>query len=215
MLRRRRFLGTVAAGGALSIAGCSLLGDALSDEAQPAIVSQDALDETGYSHERTDEQTLSETVEVADESQDVELTSWLVEYAYGGAIDVDLSNPVRYLLFSTPTVSVAGRDVNPLEQIDKEELLSKMSSRSEFEGLENIEIVGERQVETLDTEVEITEFDAETEDADVDVRLHLGSVTNEGDLIVFFAAHPEALDETANVDLLTEGIEHPVDPDDI
>jgi len=215
MVSRRRVLGAVAAGGVVSVAGCSLLDDALNDEAQPAIVGEAALDETGYSHDRTDEQTLSETVEVGDQTQDVELTSWLVEYAYGGAIDVDLPNPVRYLLFSTPTVSVAGRDVNPLGQVDEEELLSKMSSRMEFEGLEGIEAVGERTVETLGNEVEITEFEAETEDSDVDVRLHLGSLTNEGDLIVFLGAHPEAVDEADNVDTLTGGIEHPVDPDDI
>jgi len=84
-----------------------------------------------------------------------------------------------------------------------------------LEELENIEIVGERPVETLGNEVEITEFQAETEDSNVDVRLHLGSVTNEGDLIIFLGAHPKVVEETENVDTLTRGIEHPVDPDEI
>ncbi len=215
MISRRRVIATLAAGGAVSLAGCSLLEDVLSDEAKPAIVGEEALSETGYSHERTDEQTLSETVDVGALSQDVSLTNWLVEYGYGGDLDLDLSNPIRYLLFSTPTVSVAGRDVNPLEQIDTEELLSEMSSRSEFEGLEDIEKAGSRDVETLGETVEIQEFHAQTEQGDIDVRLHLGSLTNDGDLIVIFAAHPEAIDETDNVDILTDGIEHPVDPDDI
>lgn len=59
----------------------------------------------------------------------------------------------------------------------------------------------------LDDRVTVEEFDAESERG-VQLRLHLGDRTHDGDLLIFLGLHPERLDMADDIDTLAEGTVH-------
>ena len=216
MQTRRALLGTLAGATLVSLAGCTLFEDEIEKAARQAVVREEALDETGYSHERTDEFVFEETIEVADESRDVRLTNYSTTYRKTPADSGDELDDVEksfssFVLFSTPTVSIAGRDVNPFDRLDEKELLNRLLDEADVEGVQDIEVVGEQTVEVLDRTVMVTEYEGRTEQEGVDVVLHLGTLTNDGDFIAFVGTYPDVLDETDAILTLAEGIDHPVD----
>lgn len=216
MTTRRSVLATIAGAGAVSLAGCALLGGETEAEAAPALVSDEALAEAGYQHDETSERKFEETIEVADESHDISLTNWLAEYSRdpGAALDELAGDDLefaRFVVFSTPTVSLAGRDVNPFDRLDEEVLLERLLDKADVAAIEDIQRVGEQDVTVLDEDVEVGEFHGETQQDGIDVTFHLGDLTNEGDFIVFLGAYPALLPESENVFTLAEGIEHPAE----
>jgi hypothetical protein len=208
MHTRRATLGALAAAGVTALAGCSLLDDATSQEAEPAAVAESAAGSAGFEHDRLRDQSYEQTVEVADESQELQLTNWTNRYTRAAAgVEFDAAT---FLLFTTPTVTVAGQTANPFGQFDTEQLLQEMVDRLDTGPVQSIQRVGERTVTVLDDQVTIEEFDAES-DGGVQLRLHLGDSTHEDDLLVLFGLHPELLDMTADIDTLAEGTVHPAE----
>jgi hypothetical protein len=221
---RRRILGAAAGGCAAALAGCSLLGDSTGTSADPAEVNDDALSETQFAHDTTRKNETERTVEVGGESRDVTLTNWVAEYLnpIGPALGVEAA---RFTIFATPTVSVAGQDINPFRRLDDEALIEAMVERSGTGAVEDVEMVSERSVDVLGESVTITEYEAQTAANGVDLRLHLGYRTHEGDFLVLFGAHPdpngefdlpegfdpEMLDASGDIDTLAGGTDHPVD----
>lgn len=215
-MNRRTALGALATAGVGSLAGCFLLNDTIEESAQPARVGDDALGETGYEHQRTEDAVREETIEAGGESRDVKLTNWISEYSRS-LPEADL-DAARFGLFASPTVSVAGNDVNPFEQFDDERLVTELVDRVGL-GVEDIEKVDDRTVSVLGTDVNFSEFVGTSTEYSVEVRLHLGHLTNDGDFVVCFAGHPdpeslglEVFEETENINTLAEATEHPTDP---
>lgn len=216
MQTRRALLGTLAGGTLASLAGCTLLGDEITESAQQAGVSDDALAETGYSHERTDKFDFEETLTVADESRDVRLTNYLTTYrkaaAHSGAEPDDIDGQFgSFGILSTPTVSIAGRDVNPFDRLDEQQLLKRLLDETEMEGIEDIEPVDEQTIDVLDEMVTLTEYEGRTEQDGFDVRLHLATLTNAGDFLALLGAYPDVLSEAENIGTLAQGTVHPVE----
>lgn len=212
MQTRRSVLSLVASAGLVSLSGCPLLSDTTEASSSPARVSEQALDGTGYEQQRMEDFSREDTIEVAGESQEVKLTNWVTEYRrampeFDGDIDA-----ASWTLVTSPTVSIAGRDVNPFERMDEERLLRRVLDRIDKVGVENIQQVGERTVSVLGEDVEITQFQARTEEEGIDVFIHMGHLTHDGDFVVLHGIHPTLLDESATMDQLAEGTEHPVDP---
>jgi hypothetical protein len=208
MHTRRAALGTLAATGVAALAGCSLLNDPLERAADPAAVEESVADSAGFEQNELIKQANETSVEVKNESRDVSLTNWLNRYTRATPeIDLDAA---LFGLLTTPTVTLAGQSANPLRQLDRERLLQEMLDRLGVVPVENIQQVGERQVTVLGDAVPVEEFLAET-DQRVELRLHLGDLTNESDLLVLFALHPELLDLTEDVDTLAEGVVHPAE----
>lgn len=207
-MNRRSVLTTIGSAGFVSLSGCPFIGGPVEATAGEPRVGQSALDQTDYTHERSDQFKLEETVEVADESQEVSLTNWIV--AYRKELDALETLPAQFSIVSSPTVSVAGRSVNPFRRIDEKRLLEKLASRLGHDGLENLEEVDDRNITVLDESVEFTEYKGETEEG-VDVTVHLGNLTHDGDFLMLLGVHPEEVDESDTVATLAGGTEHPVD----
>jgi len=206
MRTRRATLAALGGLGGAALAGCLFVDDPLEAAAEPAAVGEEALDETDFEHDKLTEGVREETVEVGDESQDLRLTNWTNRYtAPVEEVDIDAA---WLSLFTTPTVSVAGRSVNPFDRLDRELLVEEMVERIDTGPVEDIGRVGEREVTVLEETVTVDEFEAQTETG-IELRLHVGDRTHEGDLLVLFGLHPELLDRTDDLDTLFEGVVHP------
>jgi len=208
MHTRRATLGAFAAAGVTALAGCSRFEDVLEQEADPAAVEESAAGSAGFEQDGLSEQTYEQRVEVADESQELRLTNWTNQYTRVAAgVEFDAAT---FLLFTTPTVTVADQSANPFGQLDTERLLQEMVDRTDTGPIQDIQRVGERTVRVLGESVTVEEFAAESEGG-VRLRLHLGDRTHDGDLLVFLGIHPELLDMSADIDTLAEGTVHPAE----
>lgn len=208
MRTRRATLAAFAGAGGVALAGCLFSDDSLEASAEPAAVDETAVDDTGFEHEGLTERTHEETVEAAGESQSLRLTNWTSQYVIAvPAVDLD---GARVSLFTTPTVTVAGRSANPFGRLDRERLLAAMVEALGT-GIEDVERVGGREVTVLGRSVTVDEFEARTEPGGIDLRLHLGDRTHEGDLLVAVGLHPERLELTGDVDTLLGGTVHPAE----
>lgn len=209
---RRAFLGTIAAAGTVSLAGCTLFEDTIEKSASPVTVPEETLTATGFEHRDTKERAFERTVDVGEESRDLRLTNFIVSYgkeladfgADGATID----------LFSTPTVSVAGREANPFDRFDDRRFLREIIDRAGGSGVENLQETGTRSVSVFGGSVEFTQYDATTEigGQQITARLHFGRTINEGDIVAFLGIHPELLDESENVYTAVENSVHPSEP---
>lgn len=212
MYSRRATLAAMAGGAAVSLSGCALLGNEIEQSASPAAVSEQSLQETGYNEQRMDDQTFEQTVTVNDEDRDLRLTNWITEYAkLPGA---DEQSVASFLIFTTPTITVAGRSANPFEAFGEEQLIRRLLDQSERTDANDLEKDGERETEILGESVTLSTYQTtqSVEGQEIDVSIYFGELANDGDLLFVLGAHPELLDESENMYQLAEGIEHPVEP---
>ena len=192
------------------LAGCSfiesVLEDALDREASPAVVPESVLAETSYEHDSRDEWTVAETLEVGGESREVSLTNKLTRYRLGlDSIEFDRS---WFVLFTSPTVSLAGQEANPFWVLDEETLVERLLGRVDTAAVQDVEKTGEREIELLGEPQTVTEFEGSTE-FDIDVRIDLSQRTHSGDVLVVLAVYPELTALAEDIDTLAAGAEHP------
>lgn len=222
-MHRRRLLGVIAGGAGVALAGCSFLTEENGDTAEPAGVEADSLEETAFQHDRLTSREQTETVDIAGESEDIELTNWTNRFVLElPAIDLQAA---RFSIFTTPTVTVADQDANPFQLMDDEALLQAMVDTLDTGPVEDIERIGEREVTVLDETVTLTEYQGQTDQDGIDVRLDLGHRTHEEDFLVLFALYPDPesdqfsdadaaiLDHSTDIDTLAAGVKHPIDSD--
>lgn len=216
MHTRRAVLGAIAGAGAASLAGCSLLGDSVEESADPAAVSDDALSATGFDHNGTEEKVLEETVEAGDESRDIKLTNYLAKY--GKALEGMGQDAATFRIFTTPGVTVAGQQVNPLRALDDEQLLQTVIDRAGASGVDNLEQVGTRSVTVLGNDEQFQQYEGTTEieGEEIEVLLHFGRTSNEGQMVSMLGGHPKAepLNESENIYTLAEDVVHPADTEE-
>lgn len=186
------------------LAGCT--GGALSFSASPASVDEAALESANYTGQAPEQVTVNETVEVAGVSRQVTATTWTASYAAN-------DTPATLVVASTPDATVAGQSVNPIARLTGKELLQRVAQEignSDQVDLEDVEVVQRENREILGQETEVTTFatTASTEQGDVPIRVHLASVSHEGDVVVLVGVHPEAVDERSTQLTLMEAAEH-------
>jgi len=212
MYSRRAALAAMAGGAVVSLSGCALLGDAIEQSASPAAVGEQTLQETGYEEQRMDDQTFEQSVTINDEERDLRLTNWVTEYAKLPGNDEQ--SAASFLIFTTPTVSVAGRSANPFDAFDEEQLIRRLLDRSDQIGASGLEKDGERETEILGESVTLSTYQTtqSIEGQEITVSMYFGEVANDGDLLFVLGAHPELFDESENIYQLAENIEHPVEP---
>lgn len=207
MHRRRDVLGVLGTVGAVSLAGCSLLQSTFEQSASPAGIEPDALESTGFEHRGSEELAFEETVDALGQSRDLRLTNWLV--THGKSVGDVGPDAAQLQLFSTPSVTVAGNEINPFADLDDEELLGEVGGGSSGDFEEG----SSRTVETLGEEVGFTRYETQRQigGEQVTASVHVGRFSNEGDLLTAVGTHPEALDEAENVYELAGAIDHPVE----
>ena len=215
MMRRRQVLTTLGALGVGLSAGCTELvfNERAEYDASEAAVSEDALRETGYQHGDTQEQTFEETVSAGGVERTVVATTWISTYRKSIDLLGDERDAARFAVVSTPAIEIAGKSFNPVDSMSHEELLERFKDQfsGQNEQLEDIEYVESRDEVILGDEVEVSTFSTTTtmQGQEVELYIHVATVTHEGDLIVAVGAHPAALSqERSNTYTLMRSIEH-------
>lgn len=192
-------------------AGCL---DLLSDDeparfvAPPTSVSDDALEETNYELDSTEETEETRTFEVAGQSRDVEVINHVSEYHK--VIDMGPLGAARGAVFATlctPAVSVLGRTFNPIEEMDNRELADR--AQSQYEELSIDSEIDRLTVRVLDEAVTLSKFEGEATfmGVGVDVFVHTALVEGDEEFVAVFGVYPRILPgEEEAVVALSEGV---------
>jgi hypothetical protein len=189
-------------------AGCSgLLGGDQSFEAANISVSEEALSQTGYESTEVREYTVSED---AVNDTDVNITSRLAGYEKGYG---NLSGYVVAL--ATPKSEIAGVDVNLLGELNKQRLVAEALSRSGEADVEveeaDLETVGTTQVTILDTDANVTTYEATVARSgqEADVLIHATRIEHDDDYVIAVGIQPASADDgEGDIIAMFEGIEH-------
>ena len=172
-MNRRLFVAAAAAGAVGASAGClsDLIDDMTTFEASPVRVDEETAADAGYEYKGTEESV--EEREFGGET--VEVTNYITEYTRTIQLPLDGlgSEPEAgvFALVSTPQVTVAGEDFNPVEEMSRAELVEYV--QEQYEDLEVDENVGGWAV---------TKEDAEELDATLSFETWTGSATLQGDV---------------------------------
>lgn len=224
-MNRRVFLGASVSGIVGVTAGClsGIINDETTFEASPVRVSPDAGDETDYEHTRTEERVVHREYE----GESYEETSYVSEYAREvehSLEDLESSSvPAVVSVVSTPTVVVAGEELETLADRDPEVIAE--SVQDEYEDFDVENNVGGRAVEIDDLEIRVS-FDtydatatvADDADAEIDCVVDVVRFDAGEDSLVTIGIYPddedlELSDEQDEVDTLLAGLEHGEDVD--
>lgn len=215
MYQRRQILASGAAGLLLLSSGCTklVLNERAEYTASQATASDASLEETGYKHADTREQTIEESFEVGGVSRTVVASNWITTYEKSLEVQGQQQEAARLAVVTTPAIKVLGRTFNPVDEMSHEELLDRFKDQmsGKYEGLDDIEHVESRDEVILGEEVEVSTFrtTATLQGEDVELYIHVTTVTHEGDLVVAVGAHPAAFaQERANSYELMRSIEH-------
>lgn len=192
-------------------AGCiGSLSGPVTASATEVSVSDAALDDTGYEHNRTEDMTITRTFSAAGQSKDAEVTNWISEYHKTVGIEGIAERPVAaFVVFSSPKVEVLGKSFNPLDKYSDRELAETFTER--MDRVENVREVDSRTESMLGTSTEVTEFEATVTTAlglEFDATLHVTKVEHDGDFVVAVGAHPQQLDGEDDVNALLRGVQH-------
>lgn len=209
-MKRRNVLAGMGGLAAAALAGC--LGAVGMDvhEASPAGVDPEVRADTGYEQTGVQELVVEETFEVSGYSEEVVVTNYVTEHDR----EVDLGplgsqRAAVFVVLSTPQVSLAGRDFNPVEDMDAEELIGLVEEN--YDSIENVRHDTDEEVVVLDQETTNARFeaDAQFDGRDVPVYVHITeAVQTAEDHLVTIGVYPQEVhdDEDENVKAMMEGV---------
>jgi len=188
-----------------------LLGnEALSFKASAATVEESAAEEAGYEFNGTESTTRTRSVTVAGQEREVEVTNRITTYEK--RVEIPVLGEAKagvFSLISTPAVEVAGRTFNPVGDYDNDRLVGLVESQ--YEGLSDVERVGERETTVLGRETNVTRYaaTAEFQGQEIDVYVHVTKVRDGDDFVVAVAVYPQRLDgERENVAGMLSAVRH-------
>jgi hypothetical protein len=183
-MRLRRTGTVVAACLLLSIAGCT--GLVLEEETDfvAAGANVTGADELGYSHNTTEWQNVTRSVEAAGQEREVTVSSraeLLLDRNGTG------SPGAAFVVVSSPQVNLAGQELNPVADWSQRDLLTEFSGEfDQYGNLTDVEERETRQVRTLGTEADVRVFNATLDDQNRshDVVVSVAKVKHEDDYVV-------------------------------
>jgi hypothetical protein len=195
---------------ALLMGGCTdlITGEEARFEAETATVTQQTLSETNYQEQTVEEDVQERTFEQVDRT--VVVVNMLAEYSRSVNLGLGLSGELaRFTVLASPQVELAGQAFNPLDDLNNQDLALRL--QEQYDNINNIQSVDERDRSLLGETVTVSRFEAEaqTEGEGVEVFIHIAQAQSESDFIVALGVHPKDVDETDNIDRLLEGVQHP------
>ena len=213
MLSRRTLLG-MSVGGVALLSGCVdfVTGDGpLTFQAAPATVPSDTLADTGYELDREEPQTLREEFAVAGQTREVEATNQLAVYHKQFDIPgVGETETGVFAVVTTPSVEIAGREFNPIAELDDGEVLGMFTQQ--YDEMSSPEQIGTETYTVLGESITASVFTAEAvmHGQSVDIRAHIATIRSGDDFIIVVAIYPELVREQEEpaVQQLFESIEH-------
>ncbi len=159
----RKGILTLLVGLLVASSGCVglITGETVEFDSAPASVGDSALEETGYEQSMADEQTIERTVTVAGQERTIRVTNHVRQYDRG----IDLGplgevNAGRFIVFSTPSASVAGKSLNPAASWSNERLVEEVASRNDQ--INDVQFERNRSVEALGESREVAVFSGTT-----------------------------------------------------
>lgn len=191
----------------VATAGCSgILGDGpIEGTASPATVGNDALSQTGYETAKERTYNIEETIEIGNESRQVNVTNHVATYRK----NYTNAPPGAFGVLSTPKVEVLGQDVNPLTALDDQTLMKRVVS--EVQGIEDAEKTGTSTVTMFGNETEMTTFSGTVtrNGQTVDVTAYLVKAEAGDDFVIAGGVHQAGVEAGEDdVRTLIAGIVH-------
>ena len=212
-MRRRAVLASVP--GALLLGGCaSLLGDSTEFEAERGVVSESARSETGYDEANRSERTSEREFQGVDAT--VVVINKITEYSRSVEVPLVVDGELaRFTVLTSPGITVVpGEPANPIEDMSNDDLAMRV--QEQYETIDNVERLDEREAELLGETTTVTRYraDAETEGQSTEVNLHIArgrSERSDGDpdFVVTVGVHPADVDESDDIDTMLAGVGHP------
>lgn len=211
-MKRRTLLGLAGAGTLAATAGCMdiVSGDTIEYRAAGATVPESVSDETGYDFVDTHEITVNEPVGMAGISRDVIATNIQTEFEKTVSIDPLGSAPAAaFSIIATPSVSILGREFNPVADMSTEEIAELI--RDNYDGMGDLSY---QETETHDVggeSVAVSEYlaDASLDGTPIDLELLISeAVSFDDDLVLAIGAYPTLTPaEESNIRSLMAAIE--------
>ncbi|MDZ7730995.1 MAG: DUF6517 family protein [Natrialbaceae archaeon] len=214
-LQRRAMLGLWGVG-LVTTGGCmGLLEDVTTHRSTEATVASEAHDQAGFEHVRTEE--LVEEREFA--GQTVEVTNFVSEYSRTIGVAGPLAAETAiFAALTSPQVSVAGRDFNPLDGMSNRDIAEFVQEH--YEDFSVDDRIAERSVSTLGTEVTVETFSGSATvvgGQEAPVRPEVGRLEHAGDHVIVLGVYPDSpgglsaydpTGEQARITTMIEGIQH-------
>mgnify|MGYP000510101771 CR=1 FL=1 len=206
--------------GLLAVAVCALLvttgclgfitgSEPIYAEAEPASVDAATLEESDYQVYQSEGQNLTREFSIAGQTREATVRNQI--RGYNRTLDLgplgerDLA---RFSAFTSPALSIAGQDLNPIGEWSNGRLVEELSGS--YGSLSGVEFEQNRTVAALGDSRTVATFagTATTSGQEVDVRVHVTSFKHGDDYVVAVAVHPERIDEWDRVRRLIGGLEH-------
>ena len=217
MTSRRAFLAGGATGLVALTSGCLgfVMGDPLEFDAGAVRPTDAALEDSGYEEQDADWERIEETVEFGVE-REIRASIWTAVYNKEVSIQGVGREAAVFAAVSLPAMEVLGRTLNPLDDMDNEEVLEEL--RGEIEGeygtLRDISHDETIDVPILGDQRTVEVYTAKTdlEGQEIEIMLVLTVFDHEDDLLVLLGSHPRLLpDEGVTIEELMESVEHPLE----
>ncbi|WP_254840060.1 DUF6517 family protein [Natronomonas marina] len=196
---RRSFLAAAGTAATGALAGCTgrLTAEGAAFAASGATLPERVQVETGYTHHRTDDSTVSQRFEWYGIGRTVDVTNVVAEYDRAVELDL-LGRRIQAAVFAalaTPKVRLLGREYNPVAGMSTAELAELVQER-----YDEFDVAGARENyawTVAGSGTTVTRFDAEAQllavGRPVDVHLYVsGAVEVGGDFLVTLSVHPQA-----------------------
>lgn len=193
-------------------AGCTgVLTGPVTFSASEATVSDAALEETGYEHNRTEKMEVSRTFSAAGQSKDAEVTNWISEYHQKvGLPGVGEKKVAVFATFASPQVEVLEKSFNPLKKYDDRQLAEQFTTQ--LDSVNDVRKVSSRNQTMLGKSTAVTKFEASvttTVGIEFDAYIHVTKVKHDDDFVVALAVYPQQLSgQSDKVGRLLRGVEH-------
>ncbi|APX98207.1 hypothetical protein BB347_10020 [Natronorubrum daqingense] len=214
-MNRRTVLAGAGTAGLVGLSGCLGLAGLDEHASSPAGVERAIRDDTGYEQTEVEEIPIDEGVDLLLYEESVTVLNHLTEHEK--TVDMGPAGRQRgavFLLLTTPQVSVAGQEFNPVGEMNTEELVELVEDN--YDDISNITHEEDDDVSLLEQDTTQSRFSAEAtfDGTDLDVYLHVTeAVESNDDLLIAIGVYPEYVqaEEEANVRSLIEGVIEDVD----
>ncbi len=178
MRMNRKTLATLSVLMVVLLAGCAGL---TTYSAPPAETDEDLAADYNYNITEQEEITFSESISVADFSQDISVTSWFTLYEKDISnelvSDEDYQSPIIFATINTPSINISDQEYNPLLQSSDEYIKQFISDE-----IDNVEI--HSQVDTINTTHNDTDQDINISKYDATFTLDELGVSFEGYVLI-------------------------------
>ena len=213
---RRRELCAGVAGLVAGLAGCAATQEEFEFESTPATFADEAVAEADYESEGTEEVVVERTVTAGGSERDVTVINYSAEYTREATVAGTPRSLVAAVAFSSPSMTILGREFNPIADESRRELAGRMrdriDERLDGEGPDDLAAVTEREATVLGTSTTVGVFEGTVvlEAGERQLRLLVTRVEDDQDYVVLGAAYPAELadEERPRVETLFGAVEH-------